>query len=257
MRAGLGLFSADRSNRPTGSMASPARSYEPVAHPRILIADDHALFRRGLRLMLSTIYPHAEVAEAASVDEALRAIDGAPGFDLVLCDLAMPGMNGVEGLAALCARLPDAPVVMLSAYEDQNDIVSALEAGARGYILKSSSEETLRNALALVLAGETYLPANVFFDRARRWTGDRRSDAPAVPPDSPLAVLTSRQRDVLLHLIDGKSNKEIARDLGLLESTVKAHVKAILEKLGVDNRTKAAMIAAELGWRPPGHGRRP
>jgi DNA-binding NarL/FixJ family response regulator len=237
-------------------MAQPARANGTLPAPRILIADDHALFRRGLRLMLTIIYPGAEIAEAASVDEAVRAVDAGAGFDLVLCDLAMPGMNGVEGLGALRARLPATPVVMLSAYEDQHDIVSALEAGARGYILKSASEDTLRTALALVLAGETYLPANVFFDRARRWTGDRRGDTPSVPPDSPLAALTSRQRGVLAHLIDGKSNKEIARDLGLLESTVKAHVKAILEKLGVDNRTKAAMIAADLGWRPPVRGTR-
>jgi DNA-binding NarL/FixJ family response regulator len=226
----------------------------PQAAPHVLIADDHALFRRGLRLMLSVIYPAATIAESASVDGALNAIDGDGLFDLVLCDLAMPGMNGVDGLRALCARLPHTPVVMLSAYEEQRDILSTLEAGARGYILKSSSEDTLRNALALVLAGETYLPADLFFDGARRWTGDRRNDTPSVPPDSPLATLTSRQRDVLNHLIDGKSNKEIARDLGLLESTVKAHVKAILEKLGVDNRTKAAMMAADLGWRAGGRG---
>lgn len=239
------------------TMAQTVRLPDPRSTPHILVADDHALFRRGLKLMLSTIYPASTVTEAASIEEALRAADapGSHGFDLVLCDLAMPGMDGVAGLGTLCAHLPGTPVVMLSAYEDQNDIVSALEAGARGYILKSSSEETLRNALALVLAGETYLPANVFFDRARRWTGDRRSEAPVPPPDSPLAALTSRQRDVLVHLIDGKSNKEIARQLGLLESTVKAHVKAILDKLGVDNRTKAAMVAADMGWRPAGKRR--
>lgn len=232
-------------------MAQSARAQEGTDRlPRILVADDHALFRRGLTLMLSTIYPTASMTEAATVADALAAIEAGNGFELVLCDLAMPGMDGVEGLRALCARLPNTPVVMLSAYEEQNDIVAALEAGARGYILKSSNEETLRNAVALVLAGETYLPANVFFDQSRRWTGNRRDDTPPTPADSPLATLTARQRDVLMHLIDGQSNKEIARDLGLLESTVKAHVKAILEKLGVDNRTRAAMIAAELGWRP-------
>jgi len=219
---------------------------------RVLIADDHTLFRRGLALLLRTHYPSVEIIEAGDVDEALRKLDSAPAPDLVLCDLAMPGMTRLAGLRDLVERLPGTPVVMLSAYADRDDIVRAIETGARGYILKSASDESLKSAISLVLAGETYLPGGVFLDSHRRWIGDQVGGGPTLPAGNPLNELTARQRDVLSLMMDGLSNKGIARNLGLLESTVKAHVKTILDKLSAANRTQAAILAAKLGWRPSG-----
>lgn len=218
---------------------------------RVLIADDHALVRRGLHLLLTKVYPEAEVQEASDVDGALKLIAARAEFDLVLCDLAMPGMEQLKGLQLLRQRLPGVPVVILSAISNSDDIVRAIEQGARGYILKSASDETFRHAVSLVLSGEIYLPSEAFLDRQQRWVGTRGASGAEFAPSNPLSSLTERQRDVLTLLMAGQSNKEIARNLGLLESTVKAHVKIILGKLEASNRTQAAMIAAELGWPPP------
>jgi DNA-binding NarL/FixJ family response regulator len=218
---------------------------------RVLIADDHALVRRGLHLLLSKLYPEAEVLEASDVAGALKAAAAASELDLVLCDLAMPGMEQMRGLKALKERLPEVPVVILSGHSNPDDIVRAIELGARGYILKSASDEAFRHAVSLVLSGEIYLPSEAFLDRQQRWLGTRSGAGAEFAASNPLSTLTERQRDVLTLMMSGQSNKEIARNLGLLESTVKAHVKIIFGKLEASNRTQAAMIAAELGWPPP------
>jgi DNA-binding NarL/FixJ family response regulator len=216
---------------------------------RVLIADDHTLVRRGLHLLLAKLYPEVEVLEAPDAEAALAAAEAAPQLDLVLCDLAMPGMEQLKGLEALRRRLPDVPVVILSAISNPEEIVRTIEQGARGYVLKSASDDTFRHALSLVLSGEIYLPSEAFLDRDRRWVGGRGAPA-EFAASNPLSSLTERQRDVLTLMMTGQSNKEIARNLGLLESTVKAHVKIILSKLAAANRTQASMIAAELGWPP-------
>lgn len=218
---------------------------------RVLIADDHTLVRRGLHLLLTKLYPETEVVEASDVDSALKAVAAQPQIDLVLCDLAMPGMEQLKGLQALRERLPGVPIVILSGISNPDDIVRTIEQGARGYILKSAGDETFRHAVSLVLSGEIYLPSDAFLDRQQRWVGTRGAPGVDFAPGNPLGSLTERQRDVLTLLMGGQSNKEIARNLGLLESTVKAHVKIILGKLDAANRTQAAMIAAELGWPPP------
>lgn len=218
---------------------------------RVLIADDHTLVRRGMHLLLAKLYPDVEVLEAGDADSALEAATAALQLDLVLCDLAMPGMEQLKGLHALRQRLPDVPVVILSAISNPEDIVRAIEQGARGYVLKSASDDTFRHALSLVLSGEIYLPSEAFLDRQQRWIGSRAAQNAEFAAGNPLSSLTERQRDVLTLMMTGQSNKEIARNLGLLESTVKAHVKIILSKLDAANRTQAAMIAAELGWPPP------
>lgn len=218
---------------------------------RVLVADDHTLVRRGLHLLLSKLYPEIEVLEAGDVEQALRVAAGQKQLDLVLCDLAMPGMEQLKGLQALRQRLPGVPVVILSGVSNPDDIVKAIEQGARGYILKSASDETFRHAVSLVLSGGIYLPSEALLDSQQRWIGKGRAPGADFAPSNPLSSLTERQRDVLSLLMGGQSNKEIARNLGLLESTVKAHVKIILDKLDASNRTQAAMIAAELGWPPP------
>lgn len=221
---------------------------------RILIVDDHQLFRSGLVLLLSKIYEDVTVSEAVDPETALARIAAEPAFDLVLLDVAMPGMEELEGLQRIIDRMPSVPVVMLSAVEDSDQVFRAIGMGARGYILKASSEKVLQHAISLAMSGETYIPSGVFVaDGGRlRPTGDALIHA--APVTGPLAVLTDRQRDVLACMMDGSPNKEIARELGLLESTVKAHVKAILKKLGAANRTQASMIATECGLKRYGGG---
>lgn len=208
---------------------------------RILIADDHALFRRGLGLLLRQLYPDAEILEATDVASALALGERLAQSDVVLLDLTMPGMEGLAGLERLRQAAPAARIVMLSASADLDSIRRAMGAGARGYVLKSGSDETLRHALSLVMAGEIYVPPVVLAEL------DRPQGGPELPADSPLRSLTERQRETLQLLVQGLSNKEIARQLGLLESTVKAHLKVILKKLGATNRTQAALLATQLG----------
>lgn len=229
---------------------------------RILLADDHALFRRGLGLVLADMFGAVEVCEATTVDEVLQRLQGEHGVALVLLDLAMPGMSGhaaagetdrFAGLRRIRAEAPATPVVMLSAYYANDDIATAIAAGANGYIPKSSSERLLKNALSLVLEGETYVPPSVLSAVGEAGQRALHTTLERLAPDNPLRTLTPRQREILGLLMRGQPNKEIGRNLGLLESTVKAHIKVILQKLEVSNRTQAAMLAAELGW-PGGNG---
>jgi DNA-binding NarL/FixJ family response regulator len=213
---------------------------------RILIVDDHTLFRRGFSLLLQRLYPEAEIEEASDVTTALE-VARRIAVDLVLLDLAMPGMEGMSGLEQLHEVLPSAAVVIVSAISDSDRIREALERGARGYVLKTINDAALKHALSLVMSGETYVPAELLQERSLRGLVGPGGKGGA---ENPLANLTDRQRDVLGLLMTGQSNKEIARDLGLLESTVKAHIKVILNKLSVANRTQAAMVATSLGWHP-------
>jgi len=213
---------------------------------RILIVDDHTLFRRGFSLLLQRLYPEAEIEEASDVSTALEALRRT-AVDLVLLDLAMPGMEGLSGLEQVRDAVPAAAIVIVSAISDSDRIREALERGARGYVLKTINDSALKHALSLVMSGETYVPAELLQERSLKGMVGPGGKGGV---ENPLANLTDRQRDVLGLLMTGQSNKEIARDLGLLESTVKAHIKVILNKLSVANRTQAAMVATSLGWQP-------
>jgi DNA-binding NarL/FixJ family response regulator len=204
------------------------------------------LFRRGFSLLLQRLYPEAEIEEASDVAAALDVVRRT-AVDLVLLDLAMPGMEGMSGLEQLHEVLPSVAIVIVSAISDSDRIREALERGARGYVLKTINDAALKHALSLVMSGETYVPAELLQERSLRGLVGPGGKGGA---ENPLANLTDRQRDVLGLLMTGQSNKEIARDLGLLESTVKAHIKVILNKLSVANRTQAAMVATSLGWHP-------
>ena len=224
---------------------------------KILVADDHTLFRRGLKLVLAKLFDGVDVVEAGDCDEALAALSEHPEIDLILLDLSMPGMEGFEGLERIREQAPEASVVMLSAYKDTAGIRDSIRRGARGYLLKSFNEDSLKHALSLILSGETFVPSSIFAE------GDGvapiiapGAEGTEFSPDNPLSTLTKRQRDVLVLMMDGQSNKMIALNLGLLESTVKAHVKVILNKLNAANRTQAAMIGAALGL-PHGSGESP
>lgn len=217
----------------------------------VLIADDHALFRQGLRLVLAEFDENVEAVEAASFTDALARVEDSGPFDLALIDLTMPGMPSFEGIAALTARLPGVPVVVLSASERADDVAGAIEAGARGYVVKSSRPRVLYHVLPLVLAGEIYVPPVVLNGERDIVAESRTRDRDAA---GAVDRLTPRERDVLGHLAAGLSNKEIAQALDIDEGTVKAHLKALLRKLDVANRTQAAILAVRNGWVPANGG---
>jgi DNA-binding NarL/FixJ family response regulator len=202
----------------------------PSGKLKIVIADDHVLVRSGMVQLLRELAEHTSVHEAADFPEALALISAHPDCDL---DLNMPGMSGFEALNQFAQRAPTVPVVILSGSENADDMQRALDHGAMGYIPKSESAPVILNALRLVLAGSIYVPPAL--------VRNHRNPAVSNPPGVP--ALTPRQLDVLAHVIEGKSNKEIARSLGLSEATVKAHVGSIFKTLNVSNRTQAARAA--------------
>lgn len=204
---------------------------------KILLADDHALFRDGLRLVLAGFDPDIRVVEAADYPQAIAKAGTEKDLSLALIDLAMPGMERFAGLAALCDRLPDIPVVVVSANESNEDVRQALSCGASGYIPKTLDAQVIRSALKKILAGQTYLPPSMV-----GWEEDK-----PLPKISPPPRLTPRQRDVLGLIAQGYSNKKIAAELKLAEGTVKLHVAALLKALGVNNRTEAVFEATAAG----------
>lgn len=219
---------------------------------RVFVVDDHALFRRGLALMLREIFDDLSVVEAGSADEAIEIVMDDRAFDLVLLDLVMPGMNGYDGLSLLHELLPDIPIVIISSSESHPDVRAALSRGARGYVLKSSAADVLKFALPLVLSGEIHIPS-IALDPAHLLPGAAIDlDETSIARDPAVKALTPRQTEVLNLLAKGQSNKEIARNLGMVDGTVKVHVKAIFQKFGVRNRTQAVMAGQQLGYVPRG-----
>ena len=211
----------------------------------IVIADDHPLFRGALRQAIGTVLDAVHVIESGGLDELIGTLGGEAPVDLILLDLTMPGVQGFSGLIYLRAQHPDLPVVIVSANEDPVVIRRALEFGASGFIPKSLDIEQIGSALQAVLAGDTWTPPDVELA-----VSDDREAADLVRR---LATLTPQQVRVLMMLSEGLLNKQIAYELGVSEATVKAHVSAVLQKLGVENRTKAVLAAGrfELGqWLP-------
>jgi DNA-binding NarL/FixJ family response regulator len=203
----------------------------------IIVADDHPLFRGALRQAIGGIFDPLTVIEAGTLDEVTTALGGAPEIDLVLLDLKMPGVNGFSGLTYLRAQHPSVPVVIVSGIDDAATIRTCMEFGAAGYIPKTTPIETINRAIRHVLTGGTWTPPDIPLTEGDRETGDliRR-----------LASLTPQQMRVLTMLSEGLLNKQIAYELSVSEATVKAHVSAILAKLGVESRTQAVIAAARL-----------
>jgi DNA-binding NarL/FixJ family response regulator len=205
---------------------------------RIVIADDHPMFRDALRLALASALPGAEVVEAGTLGGVTAELEDGPAVDLVLLDLNMPGMQGFAGLAYLSAQYPEVPIAVISANEEPRVMRRAIDAGASGYIPKSVRTEDMRAALHTLAQGELWIPPGVDLDAAV-------SDE-AAALTARVASLTPQQLRVLMMLNDGLINKQIAYELGVSEGTVKAHVSAILQKLGVISRTQAVIIARQL-----------
>lgn len=207
----------------------------------VLLGDHHALFRAGLRILLEPLWEGAVFVEAGTFGELVDRCRDGTRFDLILMDLPLPDWPGLDGIRAVRALQPVAPLVVVSASEAAGDVRGVLDHGAHGFIPKSSSPVVLRRALDLVFAGGLYVPPTVL--QVDPGSPDRHSGPAAELHAS--RGLSPRQRDVLRGLRTGKSNKEIAHELGLSESTVKVHVTTIFKLLGVRSRTQA-VIAAQV-----------
>lgn len=221
---------------------------ELLAGHSFVIADDHPLFRGALKQALSGLGDVAEIVETGDFDATRAAVTERPDLDLLLLDLSMPGASGLSGLISLRAANASVPVVVVSAHDDAGTIRRALELGASGFISKSSSMEDIRAAVRTVLDGGIAAPADIdlgvehdpeMSDLIRR-----------------LQSLTPQQTRVLAMIANGLLNKQIAYELGVSEATIKAHVSAILQKLGVDSRTQAVILLGRIGADPvqPGSG---
>lgn len=210
---------------------------------KILIADDHPTFRVGIKQVLKDMDPSAITVEAKDFSDAVEIATRDNGFDLILLDLMMPGMEPIEGLSAVLARYPEVPVVVVSAIENRRDALQTIDLGAAGYIPKTVSEEEFVAMLQVVMAGGICLPRH-FPDRGQAATPGRGIDQGRFASGELLAGLTRRQRQVLALLAQGKANIEIAEDLGVSDKTVRFYISAILKALKVRNRTQAALIAA-------------
>ena len=209
-----------------------------TANARLVIADDHPLFRGALRGAVMSAVAAATVEEAGSFEELTRLLEQDSEVDLVLLDLTMPGISGFSGLIYLRAQYPDVPVAIVSATDDNETIRRSLDFGASGFIPKRLGVDTLRDAFTKILAGDVWIPADVDLSAATDPETARLRDR--------LVTLTPQQVRVLMMLSQGLLNKQIAYELGVSEATIKAHVSAILQKLGVESRTQAVIMASRI-----------
>jgi len=205
---------------------------------RFVIIDDHPLFRGALREALSGLFADASMSEAGTFEDAAALLDQAGEVDLVLLDLSMPGVRGFSGLMYLRAQYPTVPVVVVSANDDPAVIRRCMEFGASGFIPKTLGVEDMRTAIARVLEGGVWTPPDVDLAQV--------TDAETAYLMARLLTLTPQQARVLMMLSEGLLNKQIAYNLTVSEATVKAHVSAILQKLGVESRTQAVIAAAKI-----------
>lgn len=220
---------------------------------KVLVVDDHALIRDALRRVLEELEHEVTVFEAGDCGQAFRVIEAQPDLDLVLLDLNLPGMHGLAALIELRTRYPAVSVVVVSAASDRASVTQALDHGAMGYIPKSSSNEVLASALRLVLSGGIYIPPEILGRAEPQMDSGSVERSASDAGGSPRRLLpsalglTERQTQVLILLMQGKSNKLICRELDLAESTVKNHVTHVLKTLNVTSRTQAVIAAARMG----------
>lgn len=216
---------------------------------RLLVVDDHTLFRRGIRALLAADPRFDVVAEAGDAGEAQRrAAETQP--DVILLDNHLPGVVGVDALAGLREAAPAAQVLMLTVSEDEQDLARALRGGARGYLLKTADSEALAGAILRVREGQSVVSPDLMPKLVAAFQslpGVAEPGPPALEeplPADPIHSLSPREREILGHIAQGASNKEIARSLGIAEPTVKIHVQHILRKLGLASRVQAAVYAS-------------
>ena len=215
---------------------------------KIMIVDDHALVRRGMAHVVRECFSEADVIEAGSAAEA-TAVMQSGGVEIALVDVRMPDMDGLDLLHELRTRWPDCPVIMLTTFDHANYVRRALAEGAAGYLLKDATPDDLQQAIKVAMSGggnvlSPKVIQNLF--ESIESSNDERGDA----QQRPASNLTQRETDILALLAEGKSNRDISRSLFLSEKTVKAHLAAVFRKLGVSNRTQAAMAAVSMGIGP-------
>ncbi|MFZ2309847.1 MAG: response regulator [Rhodoferax sp.] len=214
---------------------------------RVLVVDDHTLFRRGLTALLARDARVQVVGDAADAGEAQRRAQELQP-DLILLDNHLPGVRGVDALVALQEAVPHARIVMLTVSEDEADMTAALRGGAAGYLLKTIEGDALIHAIERAMRGESVIASEMTGKMVSAYLGTASSGSAASPAQpSPLAALSSREREILRGIAQGASNKEIGRELGIAETTVKVHVQNVLRKLHVSTRVHAAVIATEIG----------
>lgn len=236
----------DHARTATGSPAHDAMdasATEPAY--RLLIADDHPLFREAIGRVVHDGFPGTQVLETENLEDTLAMVARHDDLDLLLLDLNMPGMHGLKGLLQLRNEAPTIPVVIISAEEDKQVILQAVTYGAVGFITKSSPRTEMTKALAQILDGNVYLPSDIM--RATDKPGRRQVEERGFSPQQ-LETLTRKQLQVLERMTLGESNKMIAYHLNIAETTVKAHVSAILHKLGVHNRVQAILSASDIDF---------
>jgi DNA-binding NarL/FixJ family response regulator len=210
----------------------------------LVIADDHPLFRGALRQAVTSVLPSAQIDEAGSFEELTALLEQDAEVDLILLDLAMPGISGFSGLIYLRAQYPAIPVVIVSASDDIETIRRSVDFGASGFIPKRFGVDTLRDAIPKVMGGDVWIPSDIDLSTV--------ADPEMAKLRDRLVTLTPQQVRVLMMLSQGLLNKQIAYELGVSEATIKAHVSAILQKLGVESRTQAVIAAAKISgdqWR--------
>jgi DNA-binding NarL/FixJ family response regulator len=211
---------------------------------RVLLVDDQAIFREGLRTLLETRPDIEVIGEAANGEEAVQFAK-LTRPDVALMDLRMPRLSGVEATRRIRAAVPDCSVIVLTTFDDDDEVFEALRAGAAGYLLKGAPLEKISEAIRSVRRGDSFLQPSIAakvvaeFNRLSPWS--------AINQQNLLDPLSSREREVLRYLACGRSNKEIAQVLEIAEGTVKNHMTNILAKLGVLDRTQAALKAREMG----------
>ena len=211
---------------------------EPLEHYRLLIADDHPLYRGALREAVTGLFERIDIAEAGTFNEVTELLERGSEVDLVLLDLTMPGVRSFSGLMYLRAQYPSVPVIVVSANDDPAAIRRCMEFGASGFIPKTLGVEVMRDAISCILSGGVWTPPDVDLSAG--------SDAETAALMTRMTTLTPQQVRVLMMLSEGLLNKQIAYQLGVSEATVKAHVSAILQKLGVESRTQAVIAAAKI-----------
>lgn len=215
---------------------------------KVLVVDDHALVRRGMGHVIRECFPDAEVLEAGSATDALETLSTG-SIDIALVDVRMPDADGLELLHDVKSRWPELPVIMLTSFDHAHYVRRALAEGAAGYMLKDATPEDLGQAINVALSGGgNVLSPKVIQNLFESIEGGTAGDGS--PSVRTAGSLTQRETDILAHLAEGRSNRDISRALFLSEKTVKAHLAAIFRKLSVTNRTQAAMAAVSMGIGP-------
>ncbi|WP_461482626.1 LuxR C-terminal-related transcriptional regulator [Porticoccus sp.] len=212
----------------------------------ILVADDHPLYREAVISVIKQTFPDVVTYEAEDFDAALNVVEEHNQLDLILLDLNMPGMNDLNGLIHLRNEAPEIPVAIISAEEDRDVVLRSVTYGAVGYISKVASSENIGDAIKKMIAGQVYLPSDII--RNKKPSPQAVRNEPQEFDAKQISSLTRRQLLVLERLSKGDSNKQIAYELNIAETTVKTHVSAILSKLHVHNRMQAVLCASKINF---------